>query len=408
MALWNYFVPPVAGLIIGYFTNDLAIKMLFRPYRPYRVLGRQLPFTPGLIPQNQPRLAKQVSKTIMGSLLTPEELRNLARRLLQLDRIQEAIRWILNIALERLGDPEQQQQTSQVLSRILEDLFRESLPRLLRVWTRREDFLEGQIEQLFDQILLDIKLSKEQAGQLSTWILEQALPPKILRQGLVDFLTDRNISAVDDEFRQRSTGSYWWFVANFIGAKGALERLRSYCLEEPETADRVLERLLQGVGANQRLTELIQNLSLQNLPPGAVQQLRQGLKQGIQDYLRTEGPWLLENLGESIDWENIATLILGRLRNSKVLQESIDQLSYDLARILERYLDRDLESLMTQVIPILNLDQVIIDKVKATSPMDLEKAIQQIVKKELQAIVNLGAVLGFIVGCMQAVLLIFY
>ena len=27
-------VPPVAGGIIGYFTNDLAIKMLFRPYRP--------------------------------------------------------------------------------------------------------------------------------------------------------------------------------------------------------------------------------------------------------------------------------------------------------------------------------------------------------------------------------------
>lgn len=404
MALWNYFVPPIAGLIIGYFTNDLAIKMLFRPYRPYKVLGQQLPFTPGLIPQNQPRLAKQISRTIMGSLLTPEELRNLARRLLQLDRIQEAIRWILSVALERLEDADQQQQTSRVLGRILEDLFSESLPRLLRVWTRQENFLEDQINQLFDQILLDIQLSKDQAEQLSTWILEQALPPKILRQGLVDFLTDRNIAAVDEEFRQRATGSYW-FVANFIGARGALERLRSYCLEEPETAELVLQRLLQDVGANRRLTEIIQNLSLQNLPIGALRQLRKGLKQGIREYLRSEGPQLLENLGTSIDWENIAVLILGRLRTSKVVQESMDQLSYDLAQILERYLDRDLESLMTQVIPILNLDQVIIDKVNATSPMDLEKAIQQIVRKELQAIVNLGAVLGFLVGCMQLVIL---
>ena len=89
MANWSEFwiliAPPVLGGIIGYFTNDLAIKMLFRPYKPIRVSGRQLPFTPGLIPRNQERLAKRVSDTIMGSLLTPEELQNLARRLLELD-----------------------------------------------------------------------------------------------------------------------------------------------------------------------------------------------------------------------------------------------------------------------------------------------------------------------------------
>jgi uncharacterized membrane protein YheB (UPF0754 family) len=32
--LWIYVAPPVAGAIIGYFTNDIAIKMLFRPYKP--------------------------------------------------------------------------------------------------------------------------------------------------------------------------------------------------------------------------------------------------------------------------------------------------------------------------------------------------------------------------------------
>ncbi|MEN9225448.1 MAG: DUF445 family protein [Thermostichus sp. HHBFW_bins_43] len=405
MAFWIYVVPPLAGLVIGYFTNDIAIKMLFRPYRPYRILGRRIPFTPGLIPQNQPRLAKQIANTIMGSLLTPEELHNLARKLLQTERMQAGIRWLLGVALDRLQNPEQQQQTAQVLARILADLFNESLPRLVKVLARQEAFLEEPINQLFDQVLLDLRLSAEQARQLSEWIWEQALPPKVLRQNLVDFLTDRNIEALDEEFRERATGSYW-VVANLFGLKNALLRLRTYCLEDPEGAEAILEGLLKDISANRRLTEILQNLSLQNLPVTAVRQLRRALREGIQDYLRTQGPDLLQGLGLTIDWEKVASLVLGRLRNSKVLLTSIDQISVDLALVLERYLERDLESLMTQVIPVLNLDQVITDKVNATSPADLEQAIQQIVRQELQAIVNLGGMLGFLVGCVQVLFLL--
>jgi uncharacterized membrane protein YheB (UPF0754 family) len=405
MAVWTYVVPPLAGLVIGYFTNDIAIKMLFRPYRPYRVFGWRIPFTPGLIPQNQPRLAKQIAKTIMGSLLTPEELHNLARKLLQTERMQAGIRWLLGVALDRLQDPQHQQQTAQVLARILADLFNESLPRLVKVLARQETFLEGPINQLFDQVLLELRLNAEQARQLSEWILNQALPPKVLRQNLVDFLTDRNIEALDEEFRERATGSYW-VVANLFGLKNALLRLRAYCLEDPEGAEALLADLLKDLNASRRLTELLQNLSLQNLPLSAVRQLRRTLRDGIQDYLRSQGADAIRSLGERIDWEKVASLVLGRLRSSKAVMASIDQISADLALILERYLERDLESLMMQVIPVLNLDQVIADKVNATSPAELEQAIQQIVRQELQAIVNLGGLLGFLVGCVQVLFLL--
>ncbi len=405
MAFWTYLVPPLAGLVIGYFTNDIAIKMLFRPYRPYRVFGWRIPFTPGLIPQNQPRLARQIAKTIMGSLLTPEELHNLARKLLQTERMQAGIRWLLGVALDRLQNPEQQQQTAQVLARILADLFNESLPRLVKVLARQETFLEGPINQLFDQVLLELRLNAEQARQLSEWILKQVLPPKVLRQNLVDFLTDRNIEALDEEFRERATGSYW-VVANLFGLKNALLRLRTYCLEDPEGAEALLADLLKDLNASRRLTEILQNLSLQNLPLSAVRQLRRTLRDGIQDYLRSQGAEAIRSLGESIDWEKVASLVLGRLRSSKAVMASIDQISADLALILERYLERDLESLMMQVIPVLNLDQVIADKVNATSPAELEQAIRQIVRQELQAIVNLGGLLGFLVGCVQVLFLL--
>jgi uncharacterized membrane protein YheB (UPF0754 family) len=81
---------------------------------------------------------------------------------------------------------------------------------------------------------------------------------------------------------------------------------------------------------------------------------------------------------------------------------SLEVISEELALILERYLERDLEKIVAQAIPILNIDQVIVDRVKATSPADLENAINGIVKSELQAIVNLGGILGFAIGLLQA------
>ncbi|MEM8613779.1 MAG: DUF445 family protein, partial [Cyanobacteria bacterium P01_H01_bin.105] len=75
--------------------------------------------------------------------------------------------------------------------------------------------------------------------------------------------------------------------------------------------------------------------------------------------------------------------------------------------ILERYLEEDLENIVAKAIPILDIDQVIMERVNATSPRNLEIAIQGIVRNELQAIVNLGGFLGFTIGLMQTGLLLF-
>jgi uncharacterized membrane protein YheB (UPF0754 family) len=86
------------------------------------------------------------------------------------------------------------------------------------------------------------------------------------------------------------------------------------------------------------------------------------------------------SIGESIDWENIASLLLNRLRTSTAVSASLELVSKELALILERYLERDLEALVAQAIPILAIDQVIVDRVKSTSAEELELATQGIVK----------------------------
>lgn len=399
--IWLLLAPPVFGGVIGYFTNDLAIKMLFRPYRPYYLFKRRLPLTPGLIPSNQGRLAQRVADTIMGSLLTPEELENLARRLLQTERTQQAIRWLLELALDQIQS-RNQVRTAEIVGKVLQDVFGTSLPRLLRVWARREDFLRAQLDQIFDQVLLEFQLSPHQAQQLSSWLLISVVPPDTIRRTLVDFLTDRNIQVIDEIFRSKTSGTYW-VVANLFGVRNALTRLRTFCLDERETTNVRIAELVEALNLNARLQEVLQRLTLQNLPVSTVRELRGNMREAVRGYIQTLGPDILKGLSSTINWQVLATQLLNRLQNSKVISDSLDPVSEELALILERYLERDLENLVAQVIPILDIDQVIIERVNATNPRDLELAIQGIVRNELQAIVNLGGVLGFLIGGAQAV-----
>jgi len=79
-------------------------------------------------------------------------------------------------------------------------------------------------------------------------------------------------------------------------------------------------------------------------------------------------------LSGSLDWENIASLLLNRLRSSAAVSASLEVVSKELALILELS-ERDLEALVAEAIPVA-IDQVIVDRVKSTSAEELELATQ--------------------------------
>lgn len=72
----SFLIPPLLGAVIGYVTNDIAIRMLFRPLKPIYIGKWLLPFTPGMIPKEQGRIAKAVAQTISRDLLDETALRN--------------------------------------------------------------------------------------------------------------------------------------------------------------------------------------------------------------------------------------------------------------------------------------------------------------------------------------------
>jgi len=70
----HYLIGPAVGAVIGYITNDIAIRMLFRPHQPKYVMGVHIPFTPGIIPKEKSRIAGAIGKAVSENLMNREVL----------------------------------------------------------------------------------------------------------------------------------------------------------------------------------------------------------------------------------------------------------------------------------------------------------------------------------------------
>ena len=69
-----YIAPPLVGSFIGYMTNYVAIKMLFRPLKPWHILGIRVPMTPGVIPSKRHDLAINMGEMVGDHLLTSGDI----------------------------------------------------------------------------------------------------------------------------------------------------------------------------------------------------------------------------------------------------------------------------------------------------------------------------------------------
>jgi len=73
-AILQYISGPALGAVIGYITNDIAIRMLFRPRKAKYICGVHVPFTPGIIPKEKGRIASAIGNAISEHLMNREVL----------------------------------------------------------------------------------------------------------------------------------------------------------------------------------------------------------------------------------------------------------------------------------------------------------------------------------------------
>lgn len=68
---WTFFIIPVISAFIGWFTNWIAIKMLFHPREPKKILG--ITFQ-GIFPKRQQQFAIKLGKLVSNELLSFAEI----------------------------------------------------------------------------------------------------------------------------------------------------------------------------------------------------------------------------------------------------------------------------------------------------------------------------------------------
>ncbi|MBE9528421.1 MAG: DUF445 family protein [Proteobacteria bacterium] len=71
---YTLLIPPVAGAAIGWLTNYVAIKLLFRPHTPVSIFGIKFQ---GIIPKRRREIARSIAKSIEREVLSSEDIAEL-------------------------------------------------------------------------------------------------------------------------------------------------------------------------------------------------------------------------------------------------------------------------------------------------------------------------------------------
>jgi uncharacterized membrane protein YheB (UPF0754 family) len=156
---------PLVGAFIGWVTNLIAVKMLFRPLRPLRVLGLTLQ---GLIPRRRTEIAATVARTVERDLLSPGEISAVLHRL---DWEGEVSRAVDEIVERRAGAL----RTLPFAETVLEPL-KEALARnlLKEVEERRGGLVDRFRERLDLQEMVVRRLDQYDLAALEALVLKVA------------------------------------------------------------------------------------------------------------------------------------------------------------------------------------------------------------------------------------------
>ena len=290
---YSMIAAPVIGAVIGYATNYIAVKMLFRPMNPIKLCGKTLPFTPGIIPKGKPRIAKAIGTVVSNNLLSEEMLK---RNLLS-DSMKEKIAQSVPATLTSFDNNEQS----------IKDCLSRSIPA-------------ESIEQY----------ENKAADYITTRIDE-----RLTEQPIGDLIADQVIKAAKEHL---STS----FLGKMIG-------------------DSVLNPLGDKIGV----------------------QINEYLQEHAKEMLH---PFIVDECDKLLDTK-VTTV-------TEQLKEREELLSQTVLKLYEWIIEKKLTSMVQE----LNIAQMIEDQINQMDMKELEDLILSIMKKELNALVNLGALIGFILG----------
>ena len=350
---------PIGAAALGYFTNLLAIAMLFRPHEPKYVFRLRLPFTPGLIPKERHLLAKKIGLTFKGKVLTDEVLEEMLANPSMLERLDALV---ADLAARVFNN----QQTIEEL------LGSEKIDEIIILV---EQYLTENTERLLDdERTLAEALPYDLAERLS------ALPSQHVDKlaPIVDKVL--NIPQVNESGRaliaKIAKDHIGGLVGMFVNPDKIFESIRAGIIDyfnEPDNLD--------------------------------------ALAQIVSEYSERIMDWRVCDVGQkiaSLPLEGLMTTVKKPSDKlfAKILRTPISDI---LAKIPDDTKNKSIEQIaalvrkavavaVPKIIASVDIAQVIEDKINTFETREMERILLDVVRKQLGMIAMLGGVLGFIIG----------
>ncbi|RUM88473.1 MAG: DUF445 domain-containing protein [Thermovibrio sp.] len=375
-------IPPAVGALIGYFTNYVAIKMLFRPYRPYYLFGKRIPFTPGLIPSKREKLAEAIAKVVKENLLTEEVIRSRLNE----EEVRRSLKALTETMLLKL-DERSEELIYKFLSRFSEREIGEYLDLSI---------FEEEIDTLISRIIKG--LNGKRLGELL---------PENLKGEIEKALDEKIDELIDTVIKEAEKPQFRELVYSFV--RENLERLKAIF---PILTERVVSSLSEK--ATEYVVLLIERSSQS---PEFRLKLSKLLWTKFQDLLQSE----IKTEGKG--WKKFEEILrralkefLNSIREKKLTERERRKLSQEVSRFtkwfirsyreeLSEFISQELLKVIEVELPVvlkaLDIEGIVRNKVNSLPIEEVEGIILRLINEELKYITLMGGLLGFLIGAIQ-------
>lgn len=362
------------GAIIGGVTNHLAIQMLFRPHKAMYIMGKRVPFTPGLIPKRRDELAIQMGKLVVEHLVTAEGIKR---------KFQESS-FISELTLLAKNEANKLYQSEKTVQEFAEELGIDQIDDKIN------GKLEGALESRVNHFIHNSYTKKVQQ-LLPTHLLEVAeekipvISEYITLKGTEYFQSEEGKAAlkkmIDDFLSTR--GMLGSMIQMFLGQGSLIEKV------QPE-----IIKFLQHQGTKDILTKIIRK-EWNKLKDKQLEEFSPIVpKEQVVSLIKKK---VLEEL-------SVSTLTSKPLKeifaptHTYIMDNGIPFLVEKAGSYLASHTDVLLQK--------LKVEDLVRDQVEGFSVDRLEDMVLSISKKEFKMITYLGAVLGGIIGLFQGIIAI--
>jgi len=379
--LIEVFILPAVGALIGYFTNYVAIKMLFRPYRAYYVFGKRVPFTPGLIPSKREKLADAIAKVVKENLLTEETLRSRLNE----ERIRESLRQLVENFLEELGG-----NSEEFLSKLSAGLGNKKVGEIFG--SVLDEGVQGTVNFIFKQ------LHGKKIGEVI---------PQSLRTEFERFL-DEKIDQIVEYFAKESKRSEFRDVIYSL-IRENLSKLRefiplltdsmvsSFSEKLSNLAVELIEKTSNSPDFKLKVSKLIWS-KVQDLMNRKVDTEREGFKRfgGILERALSS---YVSNLKE----RRLREILEGEasLKVSRFLGELIAENKEVLSSFLTDELLKVIERELPVILEAVDIEGLVRERINGLPIEEVEGIVLKLIDEELRYITLMGGVLGALIGAVQ-------